>query len=64
MRGWDTNVPGRILRALPQRKWGKQLLRLGQEVLVQLGRQVEAKSPATRRRWPWTWVGDDSLFQK
>jgi len=31
---------------------------------VHLWRQVEAKSPATRSRWQWTWVGDDSLFKK
>jgi hypothetical protein len=64
VRGWDKNLPGRILGALPKRKWVKRLQRLGQAVLVRLWRQVEAKSPATRSRWQWTWVGDDSLFRK
>lgn len=64
MRHWDKNVPGRILGALPKRKWFKRLQRLGQEVLVRLWRQVEGKSPATCSRWQWTWVGDDSLFKK
>src|SRR5262249_58264162 len=53
-----------ILGALPKRKWTKRLQRLGQEVLVRLWRQVGEKSPATRSRWQWTWVGDDSLFRK
>lgn len=64
VRGWDKNLPGRILGALPKRKWLKHLHRLGQEVLVRLWRQVEDKSPATRSRWQWTWVGDDSVFKK
>jgi hypothetical protein len=52
------------LGALPKRKWIKRLQRLGQDVLIRLWRHVEAKSPATRSRWQWTWVGDDSLFRK
>ena len=64
VRGWGKNLPGRILGALPQRKWVKRLQRLGRELLVRLGRHVEDNSPATRSRWPWTWVGDDSLFKK
>jgi len=64
VRGWDKNLPGRLLGALPKRKWLKRLQRLGQELLTQLWQHVEAKSPATRSRWQWTWVGDDSLFKK
>jgi hypothetical protein len=64
VRGWDPHLPGRILGALPKRQWVKRRQRLGQEVLVRLWRHVEDKSPATRRRWPWTWVGDDSVFKK
>jgi Transposase DDE domain len=64
VRHWDKNWPGRILGALPKRKWVKRLQRLGQEVLVRLWRRVDATSPATRSRWQWTWVGDDSLFRK
>jgi hypothetical protein len=64
VRGWDKNLPGRILGALPKRKWIRHLQRLGQEVLVRLRRQVEPASPATQSRWQWTWVGDDSVFKK
>ncbi|HXH09024.1 MAG TPA: transposase [Alphaproteobacteria bacterium] len=49
---------------MPKRKWVKRLQRFGQEVLIWLWRHVETKSPATRSRWQWTWVGDDSLFRK
>lgn len=42
----------------------KQLQQLGQEVLAVLWRHVEDKSPATRSRWQWTWVADDSVFKK
>jgi len=52
------------LGALPKRKWVKRLQRLGQELLVCLWRHVEDNSPATRSRWQWTWVSDDSLFKK
>jgi DDE superfamily endonuclease len=64
VRGWDKNLPGRILGALPKRKWVKRLQQLGRELLVRLWQHVEGKSPATRSRWQWTWVGDDSLFKK
>jgi DDE superfamily endonuclease len=64
VRGWDKNLPGRILGAWPKRKWLRRLQRLGQEVLVRLWRQVEHASPATQSRWQWTWVGDDSVFKK
>jgi hypothetical protein len=64
VRHWDKNVPGSILGALPKRKWVTRLQRLGQDLLVRLWRQMGAKSPATRSRWQWTWVGDDSLFKK
>lgn len=64
VRGWDKNLPGRILGALPKRKWLRRLQRLGQELLVRLWRHIEDKSPATHSRWQWTWVGDDSLFKK
>ncbi len=30
---------------------------------MRLWRHVEYKSPATRSRWQWTWVSDDSLFK-
>jgi hypothetical protein len=64
VRGWDKNWPARLRRALPKRSWLKRLRRLGLEVLVLLGRQVESKSEATRRRWQWPWAIDDSVFRK
>jgi len=64
VRHGHKNVPGSILGALPKRKWVTRLQRLGQDLWVRRWRQVGAKSPGTRSRWPWTWVGDDSLFKK
>jgi hypothetical protein len=37
---------------------------LGLEVLEPLWRYAASKSEATRSRWQWTWVGDDSVFKK
>jgi hypothetical protein len=64
VRGWDKNLPTRLLGALPKRSWIKRLRRLGVEVLVPLWRSAASKSAATRSRWQWTWVGDDSVFKK
>jgi hypothetical protein len=64
VRGWDKNLPSRLLGALPKRSWLKRLRRLGLEVLVPLWRYAASKSDATRSRWQWTWVGDDSVFKK
>jgi hypothetical protein len=64
VRGWDKNLPSRLLGALPKRSWIKRLRRLGMEVLAPLWRYVASKSEATRSRWQWTWVGDDSVFKK
>jgi hypothetical protein len=64
VRGWDKNLPSRLLSALPKRSWIKRLRRLGLEVLVPLWRHAASKSEATRSRWQWTWVGDDSVFKK
>jgi hypothetical protein len=63
-RGWDKNLPARLLGALPKRSWLKRLRTLGQEVLESLWRHIEAMSAATRSRWQWTWVLDDSVFRK
>lgn len=49
---------------MPKQKWVKRLQRLGRELLVRLWRHMADKSPATRSRWQWTWVSDDSLFKK
>jgi hypothetical protein len=64
VRGWDKQWPSRILGALPKRSWLKRLRRLGQEVLEPIWRHVQDKSPAPQSRWQWTWVFDDSVFQK
>jgi hypothetical protein len=64
VRGWDKNLPSRLLGALPKRSWIKRLRRLGLEVLVPLWRHAASASAATRSRWQWTWVGDDSVFKK
>jgi len=64
VRGWDKNWPSRLLRALPKRSWLKRLRCLGLEVLEPLWRYAADKSAATRSRWQWTWVADDSVFKK
>ena len=64
VRGWDKNLPSRLLGALPKRSWIKRLRRLGLDVLVPLWRYAASKSAATRSRWQWTWVADDSVFKK
>ena len=57
VRGWDKNLPSRLLGALPKRSWLKRLRRLGLDVLVPLWRYAASTSEATRSRWQWTWVG-------
>src|SRR4029450_932939 len=64
VRGWDKNLPSRLLGALPKRSWLKRLRRLGLEVLIALWRHAASKSEATGSRWQWTWVSDDSVFKK
>ena len=63
-RGWDKNLPSRILAALPKRSWLKRLRKLGYDILSALWRQMASKSAATRSRWQWTWVWDDTVFRK
>lgn len=62
-RGWDKHLPSRLLAALPKRSWLKRLRKLGQDVLGPLWCHIEAMSAATRSRWQWTWVLDDSVFR-
>ena len=64
VRGWDKNLPSRLLGALPKRSWIKRLRRLRLEMLIPLWRYAASVSAATRSRWQWTWVGDDSVFKK
>jgi len=44
VRGWDKNLPSRLLGALPKRSWLKRLRRLGVEVLEPLWRHAASKS--------------------
>jgi DDE superfamily endonuclease len=64
VRGWDKNLPSRVLGALPKRSWLKRLRKLGQDILVPLWRHIESKSAATQSRWQWSWVWDDTVFRK
>jgi hypothetical protein len=64
VRNWDKNMASQMLGAPPKQKWLRQLQHRGQDLLATLWRQVEDKSPATRSRWQWIWVGDDSVFKK
>jgi hypothetical protein len=64
VRGWEKHLPGRRLGALPTRPWVKPWPRRGPARLARLWPPLEDNSPATRSRWPWTWVGDDRLFNK
>jgi hypothetical protein len=63
-RGWDKNIPSRILAALPKRSWLTRLRTLGQDILSALWRHTEAMSAATRSRWQWSWIWDDTVFRK
>jgi hypothetical protein len=63
-RGWDKNVPRRMLGALPTRSWLQRLRTLGHEILVSLWRHTSSRSEATRSRWQWTWALDDSVCRK
>src|SRR5207248_7646015 len=40
VRGWDKNLPSRLLGALPKRSWIKRLRHLGLEVLIPLWRHA------------------------
>ena len=64
VRGWEKNLPSRILGALPKRSWLKRLRKLGQDILVPLWRHTESMSAATQSRWQWGWVWDDTVFRK
>src|SRR5438128_6211002 len=64
VRGWNKNVPSRLLNALPKRSWLKRLRRLGLEMLVSIGRHTQDKSASTHSRWQWRWIVDDAVFRK
>jgi hypothetical protein len=56
IRGWDKNVPSKLLNALPKRSWLKRLRSLGLEILLCLWRHTQNKSASTQSRWQWRWV--------
>ena len=64
VRGWDKNLPSRLLGALPKRSWLKRLQRLGVDVLVPLWRYAASASEATRSRWQWTWVAEMTRYSR
>jgi hypothetical protein len=63
IRGWNKNVPSRLLGALPKRSWLQRLRRLGLEILLSIWRHTQEKSPSTQSRWQWRWIVDDSVFR-
>ena len=63
-RGWDKNWPSRILAALPKRSWLKRLRQLGQDIVSAVWHRTESMSAATRSRWQFTPVIDDTVFRK
>src|SRR5918999_5781936 len=64
VRGWDKNVPSKLLSALPKRSWLKRLRRLGLEILLCIWRHTQTQSASTQSRWQWRWMVDDSVFRK
>jgi len=63
VRGWDKNLPARLLGALPKCSWLKRLRRLGLDVLIPLWRYAANKSEATCSRWQWGAFGDSYVPQ-
>lgn len=63
-RGWDQNLPSRLLGAWPKRSWLKRLRKLGPDILCPLGRHAQSLSAAPPRRWHWSWVWDDAVLRK
>jgi hypothetical protein len=62
-RAWDKHLPSRILGALPKQTWRRQLPHRGPDLWVTRWHAAVDQSPATRSRWPWTWVGDDRVVK-
>jgi hypothetical protein len=56
-------APRCLAAAATTRQGGKRVQRLGQALWGRRWRPVADKSPATRRRWPWTGVGAESLVK-
>jgi hypothetical protein len=51
VRGWDKNLPSRLLGALPKRSWLQRLQRLGVDVLVPLWRYAASAQPVATPLW-------------
>ena len=64
VRGWDKNVPSKLLSAFPKRSWLKRLRRLGLEVLLCIWGHTQTQSASTQSRWQWRWIVDDSVCRK
>jgi hypothetical protein len=64
VRGGVTQMPSRILGALPKRSWLKRLRRLGDDVLRVLWRHSASMREAPRSRWQWPWIVDDAVFRQ
>jgi hypothetical protein len=64
VRGWDKNVPRKLLSALPKRSWLKRLRRLGLEILLSIWRHTQEQRASTQSRWQWRWIVDDAVFRK
>jgi DDE superfamily endonuclease len=64
VRGWNKNIPTRLLGALPKRSWLNRLRRLALEILISIWRHTHNQSASTQSRWQWRWVVDDSVFRK
>jgi hypothetical protein len=64
VRGWDKNVPSKLLSDLPKRSWLKRLRSLGLEILLSIWRHTQEQSASTQSRWQWRWIVDDSVFRK
>jgi hypothetical protein len=49
--------------ALPTQQWLRPLPHRGPDLRVTVWHQGEGRRPATRRRWPWTWVSADRVVK-
>ena len=64
VRGWNKNVPSKLLSALPKKSWLKRLRSLGLEILLSIWRHTQNQRASPQSRWQWRWIADDSVFRK
>jgi hypothetical protein len=62
-RGGEKHLPAQIVGALPTQQWLRPLPHRGPDLRVTVWHPVEGRRPATRRRWPWTWVSADRVVK-